>query len=76
MQAYYAIAEGLKQNATLKAALGKAPEELMSNIDPRMTEAHCTLKRKLEECDAGEALQDQLASIVSSVAPLELEAAR
>jgi hypothetical protein len=54
MQAYFAIAEGLKQNATLKAALGKAPEELLSNIDPRMTKAHCTLKRKLEEFDAGD----------------------
>ena len=39
MQAYFAIAEGLKQNATLKAAPGKAPEELMNDIDPRMIEA-------------------------------------
>ena len=71
MQAYFAIAEGLKQYATLKAAPGKAPEELMNDINPRMIEAHCTLKRKLKECGVGEALEDQLASIVSSGAPLE-----
>ena len=70
VQAYFAIAEGLKQDAILKAAKGRALKELMSDIDPRMTVAHCTLKR--EECGVGiGALQDQLESIVSSDAPLE-----
>ena len=72
MQAYFAIAEGLKQDADLKAATAKEVEELVSNIDPCMTVAHVTLKRKLEECGVCDsALQDQLESIVSSDAPLK-----
>ena len=47
MQAYFAFAEGLKRYATLKVSMGKPSWELMSDIHPCMTKAHCILKRKL-----------------------------
>ncbi len=71
MQAYFALAEGLKQNAALKATPGKALEKLIEDVDQSMIEAHRSVKRKLKESGVGEALEDQLASIVSSDAPLD-----
>ena len=71
VQAYFTLAQGLQQDEALKVERGKVSEELVSQVNPSMVEAHGTLKRKLEECGVGDALQTQLASILTSEASLQ-----
>ncbi len=46
MQAYFAIAEGLRHHEQLKSSGGFLSNELLGSIDPSMREAHLILKRR------------------------------
>jgi len=65
-QAYYAVAQRLQEDEDLKVKRGRVPEDLVERLDPSLTEAHRTLRRKLGEAGAAEALTNQLLSVLSS----------
>ncbi len=71
VQAYYAVAQRLKEHVDLKIKRGRLPEDLVGQLDPSLTEARKVLKQKLGEAGAADALTSQLLSVLSSEQSLD-----
>ena len=71
MQAYYAVAQRLKDAEDLKVKRGRIPEDLVDQLDPMLTEAHRVLKQKIGEAGTAEGLTSQLLSVLSSEQSLD-----
>ena len=71
VQAYYAVAQRLKEHVDLKIKRGRLPEDLVGQLDSSLTEARRVLKQKLGEAGAADALTSQLLSVLSSEQSLD-----
>ncbi|CAK0732011.1 hypothetical protein CVIRNUC_000073 [Coccomyxa viridis] len=70
-EAYYAVAQRLKDAEDLKVKRGRIPEDLVDQLDPMLTEAHRVLKQKIGEAGTAEGLTSQLLSVLSSEQSLD-----